>query len=139
MILYTDMVADMFHYGHAEYLRKIHELKKGSDELYVGIHNDEAVKSYKRLPILNMDERIKVISSCKYIDKIISNAPLFITKEYIDLHKIDLIFIPNNRTQEEIELMVTIPYQMGIIRTIPYTTEISTSNIIKRIKDRNDL
>ena len=106
MIFYTNMVADMFHYGHSEYLRKIYELKKEGDELYVGIHNDETVKSYKRLPVLTMDERIKVISSCKYIDKIIPNAPLCITKEYIDLYKIDQIFIPDNRTVEEIQIMV---------------------------------
>ena len=68
MILYTDMVGDMFHYGHSEYLRRIHELKKEGDKLFVGIHNDETVQSYKRLPVLNMQERIKVISCCKYID-----------------------------------------------------------------------
>lgn len=139
MILYTDMVADMFHYGHSEYLRRISELKKEGDKLYVGIHNDETVRSYKRLPVLTMDERIKVISSCKYIDKIISDAPLYITKEYIDLHKIAQIFIPDNRTIEEIKIMVKIPYEMGIVKQIPYTLEISTSDIIKRIKSRTDL
>jgi cytidyltransferase-like protein len=139
MIFYTDMVADMFHYGHSEYLRKIYELKKDGDKLYVGIHNDETVQSYKRLPILTMDERIKVISSCKYIDRIIPDAPLSITKEYIDLYKINQIFIPNNRTIEEIQVMVKIPYELGIVKQIPYTSEISTTDIIKRIKSRTDL
>jgi len=139
MIFYTDMVADMFHYGHSEYLRRIYELKKDGDKLYVGIHNDETVKSYKRLPVFTMDERIKVISSCKYVDKIIPDAPLSITKEYIDLHKINQIFIPNNRTIEEIKIMVKIPYEMGIVKEIPYTPEISTTDIIKRIKSRTDL
>jgi cytidyltransferase-like protein len=139
MIFYTDMVADMFHYGHSEYLRKIYELKKDGDKLYVGIHNDETVQSYKRLPVLTMDERIKVVSSCKYIDKIISDAPLSISKEYIDLYKIDQIFIPNNRTIEEIQVMVKIPYELGMVKQIPYTHEISTTDIIKRIKSRTDL
>ena len=49
-----------------------------------------------------MEERIKVISSCKYIDKIIPNTPLTITHDYIKLHKIDLIFIPVNRTENKI-------------------------------------
>ena len=139
MIFYTNMVADMFHYGHSEYLRKIYELKKEGDKLYVGIHNDETVKSYKRLPVLTMDERIKVISSCKYIDKIIPNAPLSISKEYIDLYKIDQIFIPDNRTVEEIKVMVKIPYELGMVKQISYTPEISTTDLIKRIKNRTDL
>ena len=133
------MVADMFHYGHSEYLRKIYELKKDGDKLYVGIHNDETVQSYKRLPVLTMDERIKVISSCKYIDRIIPDAPLCITKEYIDLYKIDQVFIPDNRTIEEIKIMVKIPYELGMVKQIPYTPEISTTDIIKKIKSRNDL
>lgn len=149
MIFYTNMVADMFHYGHSEYLRKIFELKKDGDKLYVGIHSDKNVESYKRIPILTMDERIKVISSCKYIDKIIPDAPLSITKEYIDLYKIDLIFIPDNRISEEMSIIdngvptsinpTKIPYEMGIVKQIPYTHEISTTDIIKRIKNRIDL
>jgi len=143
------MVADLFHYGHSEYLRKIHELKKDSDKLYVGIHNDKNVQSYKRLPILTMDERIKVISSCKYIDRIIPDAPLCITKEYIDLYKIDQVFIPDNRISEEMPVInngvsisinpTKIPYEMGIVKKIPYTPEISTTDIIKRIRNRTEL
>jgi cytidyltransferase-like protein len=134
MILYTDMVGDIFHYGHSEYLRKIYELKKEGDKLFVGIHNDETVQTYKRLPVLNMQERVKVISCCKYIDKIIENSPLSITKEFIHFHKIDLIFTPDNRTEEEMQKMMKDPFEMGIVRKIPYTHEISTTDIIKRIK-----
>ena len=86
-----------------------------------------------------MYERIKIISYCKYIDRIIPDIQLFITKEYIDLYNIDQIFIPDNRTIEEIKVIVKIPYELGIVKQIPYTPEISKTNIIKRIKSRNDL
>ena len=82
-----------------------------------------------------MEERVKVIESCKYIDKIIPDAPLSITKEYIDLHKINYIFMPDNRTPEEVILMANVPYNLGIIKFIPYTNTISTTDIIKRIKN----
>jgi cytidyltransferase-like protein len=143
------MVADLFHYGHSEYLRKISEFKNDGDKLYVGIHNDKTVQSYKRLPVLTMDERIKVISSCKYIDKVIPDAPIFISKEYIDLHKIDLVFIPDNRISNVLTVTnnsistsfnpVKIAYEMGIVKEIPYTPEISTTDIIKKIKNRTEL
>jgi cytidyltransferase-like protein len=141
MIFYIDMVADLFHYGHFNSIKEINDkYKKTNDKIYVGIHNDIVVESYKRKPILNMNERIKIIECCKYIDKIIPNAPLRVTKEYIDLYKIDLIFIPNNRTDKNINLMIPPDLiESGIIRKIKYTNSISTSDIIKRIKNRNDL
>ena len=133
------MVADLFHYGHVNYLKEIFKMKKEGDIFLVGIHNDEETKSYKRLPILTMEERIKALESCKYVDKVIPNAPLKITEEYIKLHNIDLIFTPDNRTESEIKLMLEVPYSLGIVRKIPYTPSISTSDIIRRIKDRTDL
>ena len=140
MIIYIDMVADLFHYGHSNALRQIYEkyviLSNKKNKLYVGIHNDKTVESYKRKPIMTMNERISVLQSCKYIDLIIPNAPLSISKDYIDKHNIDLICIPDNKTTYEIELMYAYPYKLGIIRKIKYTSTISTSSIIKRIKKR---
>jgi cytidyltransferase-like protein len=136
MIFYADMVADLYHFGHSEYIKNIYLQKKAGDLVYIGIHNDEVVESYKRMPILTMEERIKVIESCKYIDKVIPNAPLKVTKEYIDLYKIDYIFIPNNRTDEEISIMYEIPFKLGMIKSIPYTNTISTTEIIDRIIKR---
>jgi len=139
MIFYTDVVADLFHYGHLNYFKAIYDMKKEGDIFIVGVHNDEVTLSYKRTPVLTMEERIKVLEGCKYIDKIIPNSPITKTKEYIDLHKIDIIFTPSNRTDDEIKLMLEVPYKLGIIRRIPYTSSISTTDIIKRIKDRKDL
>lgn len=133
------MVADLFHYGHVNYLNEIYKMKKEGDLLFVGIHNDNDTLSYKRLPILTMNERVKVLESCKYIDKVIPNAALRITEEYINKNKIDLVFTPDNRTESEIKLMLEVPYSLGIVRKIPYTPSISTSDIIKRIQNRGDL
>ena len=140
MILYTDMVGDLYHYGHYFYLRHIAQnYKKNPDDvLFVGVHNDKDVESYKRTPVLNMEERINIIESCKYIDKIIPNAPVKLTKEYVDEHNIDLIFVPNNRTDDELKLMVS-NIDIKRIRKIPYTDTISTTEIIQRIKERKDL
>lgn len=133
MILYTNMVADLFHYGHVNYLKNIYLQKKQGDLLYVGIHSDNTTESYKRIPIMTMEERIQVVEACKYVDKVIADSPVTLTKEFIDLHKIDLIFTPDNRTEDEIKLMLQVPYEMGIVRKIPYTNTISTTDIIKRI------
>lgn len=131
------MVADLLHYGHIDALKNIYtNYKTKDDKIYLGIHNDETVESYKRKPILTMDERIKVLDCCKYIDKIIPNAPLNVTEDFIKLHKIDKIFIPTNRTNEDNKLMLSNIIDKGIVDIIQihYSSEISTTNIINRIK-----
>jgi len=134
--VYVDMVADIFHYGHINFLK---QAKKQGDFLIVGIHSDETVKSYKRLPILNMQERIKSVSECKYVDQVVADAPLHITKEWIAKHDIDLVVHGDDSSAESLKLMYGIPISMGIFKAIPYTKGISTSDIIKRIKERDDL
>ena len=56
------------------------------------------------------------------------------------IHKINFLCVPNNRTSQELELMYKIPLQLGVkIKYFDYCTDISTSNIIKRIKDRDTI
>ena len=130
MIVYCDMCGDLFHYGHVNYLKKAKEL---GDYLLVGVHNDDTIRSYKRNPIMTMEERICVIDACKYVDGIIPNAPLEITEEYLNKHKIDIMVLPDNRTEEERELWYSHLIKQGKIVTLPSTPEISTTEIIKRI------
>lgn len=145
MIIYTDMVADLYHYGHMRWLENIYlKFIKGTDnKLFVGVHNDDIVVTYKSKPIMTMEERIKTLSYNTYINKIIPNAPLYITEDYINEYKLDIICIPNNRTEEEIKLMCEIPYKLNMIHKLDYTHTISTTKIINRIKNRiinkNDL
>ena len=73
--VYVDMVADLFHYGHANFLKQAKQL---GDHLIVGIHSDEVVKEYKRSPVMTMEERVETVSSCRYVDEVVANAPLVI-------------------------------------------------------------
>jgi len=142
MIIYTDMVADLYHYGHANYIENIHNklIKDTNNLFYVGIHNDFDVQCYKRKPILTMHERIKVLQSNKFINKIIPDAPVYLTKEYALEHNINVLCIPDNRTIDEINEWYKPIIDIGIkVIKFPYTKEISTSNIIKKIKNRTDL
>jgi cytidyltransferase-like protein len=137
MIFYADMVGDLLHYGHIKYIKAIYEHKTNeNDKIYIGVHDDETVESYKRTPILTMDERIKMLEGVKYIDKIIPHAPLKITNDFIKLHNIEKFFTADNRTKEDDELMLSEIKDnpdIEIIR-IKYTSEISTTGIINRIK-----
>ena len=132
-VIYVDMCGDIFHYGHVRFLEKAKEL---GDVLLVGIHSDKTIESYKRKPIFTMQERVEIVKANKWVSKVIEDAPLYITEEYINKHNIDLIAIPSNRTYEEIQKMCIIPYNKNMLRFIEYTEEISTTKIIERIVNR---
>lgn len=125
------MVADLFHYGHVNFLK---QASRHGDFLLVGVHADETVESYKRKPILTMEERVASVEGCRYVDEVIPNAPLKITREWIDQHKIDLIIHGDDVAPEVRDAWYGVPIEMGIYQSVGYTAGISTTELISRIK-----
>ena len=133
-IIYADMVADLFHRGHLEFLRKIKTMYPCS-YLIIGIHSDESVESYKRKPIFSMDDRAAIVEACKFVDEVIKDAPLTVTKVFVEKHHIDII-VHGDDTNYIFSEFYKDPIEMGIMKLIPYYDGISTSDIIKEIKKR---
>ena len=127
---YIDMCGDLFHFGHVNALKAAASY---GNYLIVGVHSDNTIETYKRRPIMNMAERAAVIESCKYVNEIIKDAPLKITEEFLQEHKIDKVCIVDNRQDNEYELMYSVPMKLNKTVMFPYTKEISTSIIIDRI------
>ncbi len=125
------MVADLFHYGHVGMLR---QAKEHGDYLLVGVHADETVMSYKRRPILSMEERVASVEGCRYVDEVVSNAPLTNDRAWIERHNIDLVLHGDDFSSEMEELCYRIPIAMGLYRTVSYTRGVSTTDIIARIR-----
>lgn len=66
---YTTGVYDLFHIGH---LNLIKNAKEHCDFLIVGITTDELSLSVKgRQPIVPYAERMEIVSSLKYVDKVV--------------------------------------------------------------------
>ena len=61
---------------------------------------------------MNMKERMEVIKACKYVDDVISSAPLNLDKYYIEKYNISTI-VTCERPSEELELMYNIPIKIG--------------------------
>jgi cytidyltransferase-like protein len=131
--VYVDMVGDLFHYGHAEFLRRAREL---GDWLLVGIHSDETVASYKRSPVMTMDERVRVVAACRYVDEVIPDAPLVVPREWIEQHRIDILVHGDDFDEAKLMSMYRVPYELGILRLVPYTSGISTTEVIERVRGR---
>lgn len=121
--VYADVVADLFHYGHVDFLRKARSL---GDYLLAGICSDDAVATYKRRPILTLEERVTSVAGFRYVDEVLPDAPLRVTRDWIERHAIDLVVHGDD--------FYSVPIDMGIFRTVPYTRGISTSEIIRRCR-----
>ena len=60
--VYLDIVADLFHIGHLNLFKKA-KLLDTDVYLIVGIHSDESVESYKRVPIIKQEQRYEIVRS----------------------------------------------------------------------------
>ncbi len=132
-VIYVDMIADLFHYGHINFLK---QAKTHGDYLIVGICSDEVATKYKRKPVMTMEERVNSVKECKYVDEVVGNAPLIITKEWMEKYNIDYIVHGDDYTPELIEKYYGVPFRMGKYKSVPYTPTVSTSDLIARAKER---
>ncbi|HSX03540.1 MAG TPA: adenylyltransferase/cytidyltransferase family protein [Rhabdochlamydiaceae bacterium] len=131
--VYADIVGDLFHMGHVEFFKNA---KAYGDYLIIGVLSDESVASYKRIPILTLEERVAVIKACKYVDEVIAAPPLRTTKEWLEEHQIDIVVHGDDFNKEQLLDQYTAPIEMDIFKIVPYTRGISSTDIIKRIKER---
>ncbi len=131
--VYVDMVADLFHGGHINFLR---QARAFGDYLIVGLCSDQDVLSYKRLPILTLEERAALLKECKLVDQVIAPCPLIITEQFIEEHAIDIVVHGSDFNESDLEKYYGVPRRKGIFKIVPYTPGISTSEILRRIKNR---
>ena len=127
--VYADMVADLFHYGHIEFLRQVSCM---GDYVLVGINADDVAEVYKRKPIQSMQQRIASVIACQYVDEVIPNAPWLFDPTWIEKYDINLVVHGDDYSDERQRHMYKVPMERGIFRTVPYTKGISTTEIIRQ-------
>jgi cytidyltransferase-like protein len=130
--IYIDAVADLMHPGHIVLFKRAKEL---GGTLVVGIHSDETVATYKRTPIMTMEERMFVVAACRYVDEVIPDAPLLLTEEYLQQHQIDLVVHGDDISDATCQKWYGVPMRLGKFQLFPYTSGISTTQLIQRVLD----
>lgn len=73
----------MFHAGHVAILKQAREF---GDYLIAGVHSDEVVNAQRGLnmPIMNLNERVLSVLGCAYVNDVLIDAPLRITRFVFD-------------------------------------------------------
>jgi cytidyltransferase-like protein len=135
--VYVDMVGDLFHANHVKLFK---EAKAFGNNLLVGIHSDETVQNYKCTPILTMYERAEVIDACKYVDKIILNAPEIITEDYLNKHDIDLVVHAHAESKcSKYNKMYENAIKLNKFKRLDYHGGISTTEIKRRVIEQYNI
>lgn len=130
--VYVDMVGDLFHAGHVQLLR---EARRHGDWLVVGVLSDETVASYKRRPIMTLDERVAVIEACRYVDEVIADSPDRVTADFLDEHAITTVVHGDDLSLEGAASVYGSAVADGRFVHIARTSAISTTSLIQRVLD----
>ncbi|MEK6862819.1 MAG: PEP/pyruvate-binding domain-containing protein, partial [Nanoarchaeota archaeon] len=83
-VVYTCVVADLFHHGH---LKALKFAKSLGDFLICGILTDEAVESYRRKSITDFEERKNVIENLSFVDRVIKEESIDATNSLKKVHE----------------------------------------------------
>lgn len=134
--IYTDGVYDLFHRGHIESLKNCKKMFNENTYLIVGVCSDDVATKYKRLPIYNEEDRYNIIENIKFVDEIVRDCPLIITEDFIEKYKIDYVLhgFSNSSDKNKQNDFFEIPIMLNKFIEIPYYYDISTTDIINKIK-----
>lgn len=130
--VYCSGVFDMLHVNH---MKMFEQSASFGTRLIVGVHNDADVESYKRKPTMSQIERVETVGRCKYVDEIIPDAPLNLTREFIEKHKIHVVVCSDEYDKPD-DVYYKVPRDIGILQIIPRNQGMSTSELMNRMKKK---
>ena len=131
--VYVPLAVDFLHEGHINILKTA----KRYGEVIVGLFTDEAIASYKTIPILDYKSRELLVKNLRYVSKVVPQN----TEDYTDnLNKIKPNFLVHgddwkydNRKKTRSKVIRTLKKWSGKLIEPKYTKNISSSEIKKKI------
>ena len=132
-IVYTSVTADMFHYGH---LRLLQAANKLGDFHICGVLTDEAIKTYKEVPIAGFKDRKAIVSSLRCVDMVTAQNSLDPTENLKNIHKqfenAKLILVCGSNWKK-VPGATYIKKIEGEVVQPPFYEKLSTKNIVNKI------
>lgn len=131
--IYVGMSVDVLHHGHINILEKASNYGK----VVVGLLTDKAIAIGKRLPLLNYEQRLKIVKGIKYVSEVVpqedwdySNNLLKYKPEYM-IHGDDWTEGPL-APYRDLAIKALNSYGGKLIE-IPYTKDISSTKLVENI------
>ncbi|MDY3113688.1 MAG: adenylyltransferase/cytidyltransferase family protein, partial [Helicobacter sp.] len=134
-LVYVPMAADIIHHGHLNIIREASKLGR----VMVGLFSDKAIASYKRVPLMNYEQRKIIVEGLKGVDCVVMqdekeyDGNLIKYKPDFLVHGSDWSSGPLNKPRERaIALMKS---WGGQVIEPPYTKDISSTKLNKSLKE----
>ncbi len=134
--VYMAMSADFIHAGHLNILKKAREL----GEVTIGLLTDQAIAFYKRIPLLNYDQRKIIVENLKGVTHIVAQTSpdystnLRILKPDYVIHGDDWKFGFGQKIREHV--IQVLKEWGGQLIELPYTQGLSSSHLINDLRRR---
>lgn len=130
-IIYVAGTFDIFHVGHLDFLEKV---KSMGDYLLIGLYGDDPLNR----PILNLNERVMNLLSCKYVNEVLIDAPRKVTHDLMNHFGVDMVY--HGRFFDSIHDFdpYEIPRKRGKFENIDSGSDVTTDKIIERIKKHDE-
>jgi len=123
------MSADLIHPGHMNILK----IASSYGDVTVGLLTDKAISSYKKLPIMNYENRYEVISNIKFVNNVVEQNTLDYTENLREIQPKYVVHgddwttgIQKNIRKKVIEVLKEWD---GELIEVPYTEGISSTTI----------
>jgi cytidyltransferase-like protein len=132
--VYADGVCDLFHYGHVEFFRQARML---GTRLVVGVLSDADTMEYKPKPIMTHTERVAVVRGCRHVDRVLEEPPpLRPTRGFLDEIGAAFLVHGDDMAADELRKWYGDLVEAGRLRTVRYTSSVSSRQIVERIAQR---
>lgn len=130
------MSADIIHPGHMNILKEA----SSYGEVIVGLLTDQAIASYKKIPLMSYEERFSIIDGIKYVSKIVKQDTLDYTNNLMDIKPKYVVHgddwttgIQKNVRKEVIEVLKGWD---GELVEVPYTEGVSSKSIKEKLGNK---
>jgi len=134
--VYVGMSADIIHPGHMNILKEA----SSYGEVIVGLLTDQAIASYKKIPLMSYEERLSVIDGIKYVSKIVKQDTLDYTNNLMDIKPKYVVHgddwttgIQKNVRKEVIEVLKGWD---GELVEVPYTKGVSSTSVREKLGNK---
>jgi glycerol-3-phosphate cytidylyltransferase len=138
--VYTGGTFDLFHSGHVKFLAACKKIAGKDGIVIVSLNTDEFIEEYKgKAPVCSYEERADVILACRYVDEVIPNVGGRDSTKAIELASPNFIVIGTDWAVKDYygQMGFTqqwLDYKDIQLCYVPYTRDISTTEIKKRMK-----
>ncbi|MCX6709510.1 MAG: adenylyltransferase/cytidyltransferase family protein [Candidatus Woesearchaeota archaeon] len=140
-IVYTGGTFDLYHSGHANFLRQCRIIAGENGKVVVSLNPDEFIKKFKgKAPIMTYDERKAMLESVSYVDRVIPNSGGEDSKPAILSVMPTFIVIGSDWAKKDYYKQMKFTQKWldehGIILVyVPYTEGISSTELKRRLTE----